>query len=263
MKKTILIKNKKDIDWVRKAWYLSAWCLDYIGQFVKPWITTLELDDLCNDFILKNWWKSACIGYHWYPRYTCISVNEVVCHWIPSKSIRLKEWDIVNIDVTSIVNWYFWDTSRMYRVWKIKPVADKLCKDTLKALEIWIAQVKPWNNFWNIGYEIAKFAKSRWYWVVKDFGWHWVWIEFHEEPFISHDAPKNSWDIMKPWMIFTIEPMINEGTNRFFEMPDWWTIKTKDKKLSAQYEHTILVTQDWYEILTPWNTWTYKTKIEN
>lgn len=252
-KRSIIIKNQKQIDWIRKSGYLAAKTLDYIEDFIKPWISTLELDNLMNDFILKNWWKSACIGYMWYPKYTCISINEVVCHGIPSKSQILKKWDIVNIDVTTIVNGYFWDTSRMYSVWEISEENQKLIDDTLEALKIGMKQVRPWNYFWNIWYEINKFAREKWYGVVREYTGHWTWVEFHEEPYVFHVAPKNSGNVMREWMIFTIEPMINMGTHKTKLMPDDWTVKTLDNKNTAQFEHTLLVTKDWYEILTPWH----------
>jgi len=252
-KSWIIIKNQKQIEWIRRSWRLAAKTLDYIEKFVKPWVSTLELDNLMNDFILDNWWKSACIGYMWYPKYTCISVNDVVCHGIPSKKQILKKWDIVNIDVTTIVGWYFGDTSRMYAVWEITPENQKLIDDTLKALEIGIKEVRPWNHFGNIWYKIAEFAKKKWYGVVREYTGHGVWIEFHEEPYVMHIAPKNSGQIMRPGMIFTIEPMINAGTHKTKVMPDEWTVKTNDNKNTAQFEHTILVTKTGYEILTPWH----------
>lgn len=252
-KKWIIIKTNKQIDWIRKSWYLAAKTLDYIENFIKPWISTLELDNLMNEFILKHWWKSACIGYMWYPKYTCISLNDTVCHWIPAKNIILKSGDILNIDVTTTVNWYFWDTSRMYSVWEITPKNQKLIDDTLEALEIGIKQVRPGNFFGNIWYEINKFAVSKWYWVVSEYTGHWVGIEFHEEPYVFHIAPKNSWVVMREWMIFTIEPMINMWTYKTKVLQDDWTVKTLDNKNSAQFEHTVLVTKTGYEILTPWH----------
>jgi len=252
-KRWIIIKSAKQIEWIKKSSRLAAKTLDYIEQFVKPWVSTLELDNLMNDFILKNWWKSACIGYMWYPKYTCISINEVVCHWIPNKSQILKKWDIVNIDVTTIVWGYFWDTSRMYWIWEISPENQELINNTLKALEIGIQEVRPWNHFWNIWYKISEFAKKKWYGVVREYTGHWVWVEFHEEPYVMHFAPKNSGSIMRPWMIFTIEPMINMWTHKTKLMPDDWTVKTLDNKNSAQFEHTILVTKTGYEILTLWH----------
>jgi len=253
MTEKIIIKTQEQIEWIKKSSLLTAKTLDMIWEFVKPWISTLELDNICNEFILKNWWTSACIGYHWFPKYTCISLNDTICHWIPSEWEILKDWDIINIDVTSIVDWYFGDASRMYTVWEISLKADKLIKAAHDSWKIGIEQIKPWNFFWNIWYEIAKFVEPLGYSVVMDYTGHWVWVQFHEAPHVYHKAKKDSWEIIKSWMIFTVEPMINIWKHQCKVLPDNWTVKTKDWSLSAQWEHTILVTETWYEILTKTN----------
>lgn len=257
---SILIKNPQQIEWIKKASRLTAMTLDMIGKYIKPWVSTLELDNIMNTFILSNGWVSACMNYAgnnvWnksaasYKRCTCISLNDVVCHWIPSAKTILKEGDILNIDVTTIVDWYFGDSSRMYTVGQVSPEAQKLIDVAKKSLEIWIEQVFNWNNFGNIGFAIANYAEWQWYSVVREYTWHGVGVYFHEEPYVVHKAPKNSWPKMKPWMIFTIEPMINIGKPACKIDKDWWTVRTKDSSLSAQWEHTILVTESWYEILT-------------
>ena len=250
MWKEILIKNYKQIKWIKKSSLLTAKTLDMIWKFVKKGISTLELDNICNNFIKKHWWTSACIWYNWFSRYTCISLNDTICHWIPSNSEILKEWDILNIDITTIVDWYFGDASRMYTVWKINKKANNLIIATHDALKTWIEQIFPWNHFWNIWYEISKFSEKLWYSVVVDYTGHWVWINFHEDPYICDKATKNSWEIMKSWMIFTVEPMLNIWQHYTKILDDGWTVKTKDSTLSAQWEHTVLVTKTWYEILT-------------
>jgi len=250
MEEKIIIKTPEQIAGIRKASLLTARTLDMIWKYVKPWISTLELDNICNEFILKNGGTSACIGYHWFPKYTCISLNDTICHWIPDEGEILKESDILNIDVTSIVDWYFWDASRMYTVWEISVKADKLIKAAHEAWKIWIEQIKPWNYFGNIGYEIAKYVEPLGYSVVMDYTGHWVWVAFHEAPHVFHKAKKNSGEIMEVWMIFTVEPMINIWKHQCKVLNDNWTVKTKDWSLSAQWEHTILVTETGYEILT-------------
>lgn len=250
MKNRITIKNPKDIEWIKSAWKIASETLDMIWEYVKIWITTEELDHICNAFIISKWWKSACIWYNWYPKFTCISLNDTICHWIPSKNEILKDWDILNIDITVYKNWYFWDTSRMYTVWIISEQAKDLINVTQKALEIWINQVYPWNMTWNIWYEISKYVESKWFNVVLEYTWHWIWKWFHEEPYIYHKAKKWSWVKIVEWMVFTIEPMINIWTNKTMLLKDNWTVKTQDWKLSAQFEHTIAVTDKWYEILT-------------
>ncbi len=248
--KNIIIKNDSQIEWIRKACKIAAQTLSMIWTYIKPWISTEELDHICNAFIIKSWWKSACIGYNWYPKYTCISLNDTICHWIPSKNEILKNWDILNIDVTVIKDWYFWDTGKMFKVWEISQQASMLIEVTKKALEIWIKQVIPWNYTGNIWYELAQFVESKWFSVVREYVWHGVWVKFHEDPVIYHKAPKNSGIIIKPWMIFTIEPMINIWNYKTKILNDKWTVKTFDWSLSAQYEDTLLVTKNGCEILT-------------
>jgi len=254
----ILIKTPLQIEWIRKAGKLTAMTLDMIGQYVRPWVSTLELDNIMNAFIIKNGGVSACIDYQWnnkwgkwgYPRCTCISLNDVICHGIPKADEILKEWDILNIDVTTIVDGYFGDASRMYTVWTITEKAQKLIESTKKALDIGIAEVRPWNHFGNIGYAISQYAEARGYSVVREYTGHGVWVHFHEDPYVYHKAEKNSGPKMQAWMVFTIEPMINAGKYASKLDTDNWTARTKDGSLSAQFEHTILVTETGYEILT-------------
>ncbi len=257
---SIIIKTPEQIEGIRKASRLTAMTLDMIGKYVKPGVSTLELDNIMNTFILSHGGKSACIDYlgnnkwgKWpsaYKRCTCISINDVICHGIPSADLILKEGDIINIDVTTIVDGYFGDSSRMYAVGQVSPQAAKLMADAKTAMEIGIAQVFPDNQFGNIGYEIANFAEKKWYSVVREYGGHGVGVAFHEEPFVYHKAAKKTGPKMKPGMIFTIEPMINAGKYATKLDKDQWTVRTKDGSLSAQWEHTILVTEDGYEILT-------------
>ncbi len=254
----ILIKTPEQIEWIRKAGKLTAMTLDMIGSYVKAWVSTLELDTIMNTFILSNGWKSACIDYKWnnkwgkgwYPRCTCISLNDVICHGIPRADEILKEWDILNIDVTTIVDGYFGDASRMYTVGTVDPKAVELIAVTKKAWEIGIAEVRPGNFFGNIGYAISQYAESRGYSVVRDYTGHGVWVEFHEEPYVYHKAEKNTGPKMQVGMVFTIEPMINLGRYASKLDKDNWTARTKDGSLSAQWEHTIAVTETGYEILT-------------
>lgn len=256
----ILIKTPEQIAGIRKAWHLTAETLDMIGQYVKPGVSTLELDTIMNAFILKNGGISACIDYEWankwgksakaYKRCTCISVNDVICHGVPRADEILKEGDILNIDVTTIVDGYFGDASRMYMVGKVSEKAHKLVAITKKAWDIGIAQVRPGNFFGNIGYEIAKYVENEGCSVVREYTGHGVWVQFHEEPYVYHKADRNSGPKMLPGMVFTIEPMINAGKYATKLDKDNWTVRTKDGSLSAQFEHTILVTETGYEILT-------------
>lgn len=256
----ILIKTSEQIIGIRKSANLVARTLDMIWKYVNPGISTLELDNIINAFILKNGGISADLGYlgnnvwwKWpnaYKRASCISINDIVCHGMPRADEILKEGDILNIDVSTIVDGFFWDASRMYTVGEVTNEAKQIIAVTKKAWELWIEQVRPGNYFWNIGYEIAKYAESQNCSVVQEYGWHGIGIQFHEEPFIYHKADKNSGPKMQTWMIFTIEPMINQGRKWTKIDKDNWTVRTKDWSLSAQFEHTILVTETWYEILT-------------
>jgi methionyl aminopeptidase len=256
----ILIKTPEQIEGIRKASKLTASVLDMIGAYVKPGISTLELDNIMNAFIIKSGWVSACIDYQWgnkwgksktsYPRYNCISLNDVVCHGIPRWDEILKEWDILNIDVTTIVDGYFGDASRMYSVGKISEKSEKLIAVTKRCLEIGIEQVRPGNFYGNIGYEIDKYATLEWFSVVRDFTGHGVGVRFHEEPYVYHRAARNSGPKIEAGMVFTIEPMINIWKWAIKMDNDGWTARTKDGSLSAQWEHTILVTTKGSEVLT-------------
>jgi len=246
----IIIKTPEQIEGIRKSSRLAASVLNIIEPYIKPGVSTEELDQICNTYILNHGGKSACIGYHGYPRYTCISANDVICHGIPSKKEILKEGDIINVDVTTIVDGYFGDTSRMFGVGKISKEREKLIDRARTCLEIGLGQVYPGNRFGNIGYEIARHAERHGYSVVREYTGHGVGVAFHEEPYVYHKAPKDSGELIEPGMIFTIEPMINTGAHQTKLMPDKWTVKTKDASDSAQFEHTILVTENGFEILT-------------
>lgn len=257
--KKIIIKTPQEIEWIRKACALNAAVLDMIGEYIQPGISTEELDHIANAFVLKNGGKSACIDYlgnnKWwkggYSKYACISLNDVICHGVPNKNTILKEGDILNFDASTIVDGYIGDASRMYSVWNISEKAQNLIDVTKECLDIWISVVKPGWKTGDIGYAIATYAESKGYSVVRDYTGHGVWILFHEEPIIWHKAQKWTGSTIVPGMTFTIEPMINIGGYKTkTDEADGWTVRTKDGTLSAQFEHTILVTESWYEILT-------------
>ncbi len=247
----IIIKTQEQIDGIRKSSILAAQTLDYAGQFVKEGISTEEIDNKIDEFIVNHGAISATKGYNGYPKSSCISLNEVVCHGIPSKKTILKEGDILNIDITTILDGYYGDTSKMYTVGNISPVADKLIKVTKHCLDLGIQQVTPGNYFGNIGFVISRYARAQGFSVVYEFCGHGVGVKFHESPQVDHASRRNSGPKMKPGMIFTIEPMINEGkASTDIDKKDGWTARTIDNLLSAQFEHTILVTETGYEVLT-------------
>lgn len=248
----IILKKHHQIDGIRKSSQLAANCLKYIEEFVKPGVTTEELDNKINQYIIDNGAISACMNYKGYPKNTCISLNEVICHGIPNER-ALKEGDILNIDVTTILDGYYGDTSKMYQVGEISENAKKIIEVARRSLEIGINQVAPNNRTGKIGYEIKKYACDEMKCGVVDFFCgHGIGIDFHENPKIVHSSDDpNSGEKMLPRMIFTIEPMINLGTkNVILDQVDGWTARTADGLLSAQFEHTVLVTDDGFEILT-------------
>ncbi|MCL3778984.1 type I methionyl aminopeptidase [Prolixibacteraceae bacterium JC049] len=247
----IIIKNKEQIEGIRKSSKLAGQSLVYIEQFVKEGVSTEFLNQKIHDFIIENNATPATLGYNGYPKSCCISLNNVICHGIPSEDTILKNGDILNIDVTTILDGYFGDTSRMYVVGEVDKKTQKLIDDTKHCLNLGIQQVRPGNHFGNIGFVIGRYAKAKGYSVVYEFCGHGIGMEFHEDPQVDHLSRKNTGDVMQPGMTFTIEPMINQGRPKAkIDKEDGWTARTIDGKLSAQFEHTILVTEDGYEVLT-------------
>lgn len=246
----IIIKTPEQIEGIRKSSQLASSCLVMIEPFVKAGVTTGYLNDVCRDYIADHKGVAATVGYHGYKHETCISVNDVICHGIPGKQ-ELRDGDILNIDVTTILNGYYGDTSKMYSVGIISEHAQKLMDVTKECLKIGISQCRPGNRFGNIGYEINKYATSFGYSVVYEFCGHGVGLRFHEEPEVCHIADKDSGALMQAGMTFTIEPMINAGKARAkVDKKDGWTARTIDGKLSAQFEHTILITPTKPDVLT-------------
>ena len=247
----IIIKSPEQIEGIRKSSKLAGQTLEYIAPFVKEGVSTGFLDQKIEAFIRENGAIPATLGYSGYPKSCCISLNEVVCHGIPSGNTILKNSDILNIDVTTILDGYFGDTSTMYTIGDVSPVALELIQVTKHSLDLGIQQVRPGNQFGNIGFAIGKYIKSKGFSVVYEFCGHGVGIKFHEEPQIDHSARRNTGLVMKPGMTFTIEPMINQGRpGTIIDKTDKWTARTVDNKLSAQFEHTILVTETGFEVLT-------------
>ena len=247
----IIIKNKEQIEGIRKSSKLAGDVLIYITDFVKEGVSTYYLDQLIHNYIVEHGGVPATMNYNGFPKSCCTSLNDVICHGIPAEDVILKNGDILNIDITTILGGYFGDTSRMFVVGEASEAAMKLVNATKHCLDLGIQQVRPGNYFGNIGYAISRYAIAQGFTVVYEYCGHGVGIEFHEEPQVDHAARKNSGPKMKPGMIFTIEPMINEGKPRVrVDEADGWTARTVDNKLSAQFEHTILVTETGFEVLT-------------
>ncbi len=246
----IILKTQEQIEGIRQSSRLAAETLKYLEQFIKPGIKTIELDKLAEEFVLKHNAVAATKGYKGYKHSTCISPNDVVCHGVPNE-YELKFGDIVNVDVTTILNGYFGDTCRMYYVGEVSPYAQKLVETTKECLHLALKECYPGNKLGNIGFVINEHAVKNGYSVVYEFCGHGVGLKFHEDPQVEHKATRNSGPILKPGMTFTIEPMINAGKPKCkIDKRDSWTARTIDGKLSAQFEHTILITETGYEALT-------------
>jgi len=247
----IIIKTPSQIEGIRKSSKLAGQTLEYIAPFVKEGVSTEFLNQKIDAFMREHGASPATLGYGGYPKSSCISLNEVVCHGIPSENTVLKNGDILNIDVTTILDGYYGDTSKMFTVGEVSPLALELIEVTKHCLNLGIQQVKPGNQFGNIGHAISTYAKAKGYSVVYEFCGHGVGISFHEEPQIDHSSRRNTGPMMKPGMTFTIEPMINQGRpGTIVDKYDKWTARTVDKKLSAQFEHTILITETGCEVLS-------------
>ena len=246
----ISIKTAEEIDKMRVAGKLASDVLVMIGPYVKPGITTDELDQICHNFIV-NEQKAipAPLNYKGFPKSICTSVNHQVCHGIPSNK-KLKKGDIVNIDITVIKEDYHGDTSKMFFVGKPTIPAKRVCEVAHKAMYTGIKKVKPGIKLGDIGNAIQTFAESQHTSVVREYCGHGIGLKFHEEPQVLHYGKANTGVELKEGMTFTIEPMINMGKRQIRTLPDKWTVVTKDHSLSAQWEHTILVTKDGFEILT-------------
>ena len=245
------IKTPEDIEKMRVAGQLAAEVLHMIGPYVKPGVTTEELDRICHDYIVNVQGAiPANIGYRGYPKTTCISVNNVICHGIPSEAKVLKDGDIINIDVTVIKDGYHGDTSRMYFAGTPSVMAKRLVDVTREAMFRGIRAVKPGATLGDIGHAIQSYAESERFSVVREYCGHGIGKVYHDEPQVLHYGKPGAGMVLQKGMTFTIEPMINEGSYQTKTLPDGWTVVTRDRKLSAQWEHTVLVTDDGVEILT-------------
>ena len=234
---------------MRIAGKLAAQCLDMITDHIKPGITTDKIDKLCYEYIKDNGGYSAPLNYRGFEKSLCTSLNHVICHGIPSER-ELEENDILNIDVTAIVDGYYGDTSRMFSVGEISVKAKNLIDATYESLMNAIQILKPGIKLGDIGYEIQSLVEPRGFSVVRDFCGHGISNTFHEPPNVLHYGKKNTGPELQPGMTFTIEPMINSGKYDAKVLNDGWTAVTKDKSLSAQFEHTIGITENGYEIFT-------------
>ena len=247
-----MIKSSDEIAKMKVAGKLAAQTLEMIEQHVQPGISTGELDRICHDYIVNQLdCIPAPLNYNGFPKSICTSINQVVCHGIPDDNRVLKNGDIMNIDVTVIKDGYHGDTSKMYAIGNIKPHAEKLIKITQESMYKGIEIVRPGIKLGDIGYAIQKHAEGNHYSVVRDYCGHGIGANFHEDPQVLHYGTPNTGTTLEEGMCFTIEPMLNLGSHKTkLSKRDGWTVETLDGRLSAQWEHTILVTSDGFEILT-------------
>lgn len=246
-----LIKSKEQIEGIRKSAKINNGLLDLVSENIKEGMTTEEIDKLAYEFTITHGGIPATLNYDGFPKSICTSINDEVCHGIPSEDVILKNGDIINVDATTILNGYYSDASRMFMIGQVSNEARKIVEITKECLNKGIEAVKPWGFLGDIGAAIQEYAESNGYSVVRDFGGHGVGLNIHEDPFVFHIGTRGTDMILAPGMVFTIEPMINGGSHEIFiDEDNGWTASTADGSLSAQWEHTILVTEGGIEIIS-------------
>lgn len=248
-----LVKTPEQIEGIRRSGVVNTGVLDLIEKEIHEGMSTLEIDKLCRGYCEAHGAIPACLNYEGFPMSVCTSINEVVCHGIPKATDILEEGDIINVDFTTILDGYYADASRMFIIGETTPEKKQLVEVTKECLEIGMEAAKPWGFVGEIGKAIEKHAKKYHYGVVRDLCGHGVGLKFHEEPEVCHFAQKHPGMLLVPGMVFTIEPMINMGTWEVFidaDDPYGWEVITEDEKPSAQWEHTLLMTEHGVEILS-------------
>ena len=245
-----MIKTPEQIEKMRESCRINIAVLDYVAENIRVGMTTQEIDDLVSQKTAELGGIPAPLNYEGYPKSVCTSINEVVCHGIPSDKTVLKDGDIVNVDVSTIYNGYFSDSSRMFCIGNVSPEKKKLVDVVKECVELGLEKVQPWAFLGDMGQAVNDHAKANGYSVVREIGGHGVGLEFHEDPWVSYVSKAGTEMLLVPGMIFTIEPMVNMGTHRVYvDKEDNWTIYTADKKPSAQWEIMVLVTEDGHEVL--------------
>ena len=245
-----MIKSEKDIEGIRKAGIVNNMVLDEVEKHIMAGMSTEEINTIVHNKTIELGGIPAPLNFEGYPKSVCTSINDAVCHGIPSKKDILKNGDIVNVDCTTIVDGYYADASRMFLIGECSEEAKRLVKTTKEALDLAVSNLKPYSRLRDIGYWIEKYVKSKGYSVVHEIGGHGVGNDFHEDPFVYHYGKKGTGMVLFPGMVFTIEPMVNQyGRGVFLDASNEWTVYTDDGGLSAQYEYTVLITEDGVEIL--------------
>ena len=246
-----LLKTPAQIEAIKKSAELNTAVLDHVAKHIHAGISTEDIDVLVHDFTVSHGDIPAPLGYEGFPKSVCTSLNNEICHGIPDKNIILQEGDIINVDVSTILDGYFSDASRMFKIGTVSERAERIVRVTEECVELGLKAAKPWGHLGDIADAIYTHAQKNGYSVVEDIGGHGIGLEFHEEPFVSYVTPKGSEMVLVPGMMFTIEPMLNEGSPDFFVDEDNdWTVYTIDDGLSAQIEYMVLVTETGIEVLT-------------
>lgn len=245
-----MIKTPDQIAKIKESCAINIAVLDYVEANIKEGVSTAEINRWVHEQTISRGAIPAPLDYEGFPKSVCTSVNEVVCHGIPSEDQILKAGDIINVDVSTIYNGYFSDSSRMFCIGEVSPEKKELVKTVKECVEIGISQVKPWTPIGNLGHAVHKHALEHGYNVVSHIGGHGIGLEFHEDPWVSYVSEENSGVLMVPGMMFTIEPMVNMGTaETVTDETDGWTVTTADGSPSAQWEVTVLVTEDGCEVI--------------
>lgn len=246
-----ILKTKEQIQGIKESSVINMAVLDAVEKMIGPGVSTQEIDDVVEKVTRQMGGIPAPLHYEGFPKSVCTSINQVVCHGIPSSDIILKDGDIINVDVSTIYKGYFSDSSRMYCIGEVSREKKKLVQVTRECVEKGLAMVKPWNFLGDMAQAVNDHAKANGYSVVVEIGGHGVGLEFHEEPFVSYVTKAGTEMLMVPGMVFTIEPMVNMGSSEIYiDDKDGWTVYTEDGKPSAQWEITVAVTETGYEVLT-------------
>lgn len=246
-----IIKTPEQIAGIKKSAKINIEILDYVADHIKAGITTEEINQWVYDITTRHGAIPAPLNYEGFPKSVCTSINEEVCHGIPSPDVVLKDGDIINVDASTILNGYFSDSSRMFCIGDVSPEKKRLVEIAKESLKVGLKEVKPWGYLGDMGQAINDFAKANGYSVVREIGGHGVGVEFHEDPWVSYVSRRGTEMIMAPGMMFTIEPMINMGKAPIYTDKDnGWTVRTKDGLPSAQWEIQVLITEDGYEIIS-------------
>lgn len=246
-----ILKSADDIAGIKESSKINIAVLDAVGKMIKEGVSTQDIDDLVHDMTIEMGGIPAPLNYDGFPKSVCTSIDEVVCHGIPDKNRILKDGEIINVDVSTIYNGYFSDSSRMYMIGNVSPEKKKLVEVTKECVEIGLEKVQPWNFLGDMADAINTHAKENGYSVVVEIGGHGIGLEFHEEPFVSYVTRPGTEMLMVPGMVFTIEPMVNMGKSSIYiDDEDGWTVYTEDGLPSAQWEITVAVTEDGHEVLT-------------